>query len=128
MDGSSRGAGANAVAPGRRGSVVVAQLVLAPVLGLVAFGFAFVGYGLSPDGGDAVGLQDAVVLGLYVVVLATVIALPAGAVVGVIASRSGRPAVARRAAVVPLAMAAVSGVILLGLLIAATAFGQVPAP
>lgn len=105
--------------------IAIVQLVLVPVLFLIGFGFLFVGMGLNPDSaGEVVTLRDAVILGLYAVIFLTVLTLLIGAPTLLVARKSGHPRLERWAAYIPLGLAAVSTIILLGLAIAGFGFDQ----
>lgn len=106
-------------------AIAVAQLMLVPVLFFVGFAFLFVGMGLSPDStGNASTVRDVVLLVLYAVVFLTVLLLLIGAPTLLIARRSSRARLRRRAAYVPLGFVAGSVLILIGLGIAGFVFGQ----
>lgn len=111
---------------GRSTAIAILQWLLVPVLSFVAFGFFFVGVGLSPDStAGAVTVRDGVILALYGIVLVTVLLLLVGAPTQMLARRAGRHRLERRAAYVPLSLAAVSALIMIGLAIAGFVFGQV---
>ena len=107
--------------------IAIAQLVLIPVLAIVGFGFLFVGVGLSPQGGEVITGRDMAVLVLYGFIGLTLLVLLIGAPTLLIARGSDRPALARKAARIPLIFAGISALILVGLAIAGFVFDQVAA-
>lgn len=103
-----------------RGSVVaigIVQLLLAPALFFIGFGFLFVGAGINPDS-TTVGVGEGIALALYGVVALTVLMLLTGGVTLLAAGKSSSSRWVRRAAYVPLGFAGASVIILVGLGIA----------
>jgi hypothetical protein len=108
--------------------VGIVQLLLALPLAVTAFGFLFVGMGLGP--GDTVSVADVVVLGLYLVLGVSVLALLAGGVTLLVAGGLGRheSRTVRRVVSVPLWLAGASVAILAVLWLLATVFERTAGP
>jgi hypothetical protein len=108
--------------------VGIVQVLLALPLAVTAFGFLFVGMGLGP--GDTVSVADVAVLGLYLVLGVSVLALLAGGVTLIAAGGLGRheARTVRRVVRVPLWLAGASVAILAVLWVLATVFERTAGP